>query len=164
MNRTLPKDSFFLTPRLNILGKGDDQKDKTLFPNVDPTEKDVEYSKALVASLPLAFKTRRDLAIDYLNPREELPKYIKSEDENPPFDFGTLTLITGSDELARQTVSLIQMGRASYVKEENKYNSVLPENAMAVADGAPTYAELSGLISRNVDMQHQQALDQTSSL
>lgn len=164
MSRKVPKNSFFLTPRLNILGKGDDQKDKVIFPNAEPADEHVEYSKALVASLPLDIKTRRDLAIDYMNPREELPKYIKSVDENPAFDLSSLTLITNSDELAKQTVSLIQSGRASFIKEENKYNSVMPENASAVAEGAPSYSELRSLIETNVAMQHQSSIDQTSSL
>lgn len=85
-------------------------------------------------------------------------------DENPAFDLSSLTLITNSDELAKQTVSLIQSGRASFIKEENKYNSVMPENASAVAEGAPSYSELRKLIETNVAMQHQSSIDQTSSL
>lgn len=164
MAKRQPKSSFFLTPRLNILGKGDDQKDKVLFPASDPTERDVETSKQLVAGLPLDIRTRRDMAIDYMNPQETLPKYIKSEDENPPFDMSSLTLIYGSDGLAKQTVNLIQQARASFIKEESKYNAVLPENATAVSDGAPTYTDLQTLIDKNMAMQHQTALDQTSSL
>lgn len=164
MAKRQPKSSFFLTPRLNILGKGGDEKDKVLFPASDPTERDVEVSRRLVAGLPLDIRTRRDLAIDYMNPQETLPKYIKSQDESPPFDLSTLTLIYGSDGLAKQTVNLIQQGRAAYIKEENKYNSVYPENATAVSEGAPTYTDLQGLIDKNLEMRHVTALDATSSL
>jgi poly-D-alanine transfer protein DltD len=164
MAKQQPKSSFFLTPRLNILGKGEDQKDKVLLPNPDPTERDVETSRKLVASLPLDIRTRRDLAIDYMNPQETLPKYIKSEDENPAFDFSTLTMIYGDDGLAKQTVNLIQQGRAAYIKEENKYNSVYPENASAIVDGAPTYSDLQTLIDKNLEMRRVTALDATSSL
>lgn len=164
MSQKLPKDAFHLTPRLNILGKGEQTEDKKLLPDPDPVENDVEMSKKLIASLPLAIRTRRDIAIDYMNPEDTLPAFVQTEDENPPFDFSTLTLLMPSDDIAKQSISLLQTSRANFLKEENKYNTSWPENETALPEGAPSQAELQALIERNINMQLQESLDQTSSL
>lgn len=162
--KNLPKDAYFLTPRLNILGKGGEEKDQKILPSQDQMEEDVEVSRKLVAQIPLSIRTRRDMAIDYMNPTEELSKYIKSEDESPAFDWSTLTLIAPFDGIPKQTISLIQTARANYLKEENKYNSTWPENETPVPRGAPTQSDFKAMYEKNAAMVHQTSLDQTSSL
>lgn len=165
MAKRLPKDAFNLTPRLNVLGKGkEDKEDKTLIPNPDAMEQDVELSKKLVMSLPLDIRTKRDLAIDYMNPEETLAAYVQTVDQNPPFDWSTLTMIAPSDDIARQSISLIQSGRANFLKEENKFNASWNENQVPLPPGVPSKDDLATIIEKNIEMQRQEALDQTSSL
>jgi hypothetical protein len=97
-------------------------KERMLFKNADPEEKNVEYSKAALASLPLTSDTRRDVRIDYMNPREELPRFAKYVDQVPPFDQGPLSLLRPYDHEARQSVNQVIRGRSSYVLEEGKYD------------------------------------------
>ena len=146
------------------MGKGDQKEDKELIPDSDAREYDVETSKKIVASLPLEIRTKRDMAIDYMNPEETLPAFVSTIDENPAFGFSTLTMIAPSDDIARQTITMLQTGRANYLKEENKYNASWEENSEGLPSQAPTYADLESMIQKNIDMQHQEAIDQTSSL
>lgn len=121
-----PSDAFFITPRLNVLY--DEKEDEVLLPDMDPMEEDVEETKRIISSLPLESRTHRDIAVHMMNPREELPKFTKTIDENPAFDFNSITLISPYDTLARKQVQFIMQSRANYIKEENKYNSVAPQN------------------------------------
>lgn len=100
-------------------------KEKMLLKTPDKEESNVEQSKALLAQLPASFATKRDLAIDYRNPREELPKFGKFVDEIPAFDKPPPSLLTGYDQYATQSVNQVIQGRTSFIKEENKYNMTL---------------------------------------
>lgn len=125
-----PSDAFFLTPRLNVMY--DEKEDEVLLPDADPREGDLEETKKIIASLPLESRTHRDLAITMMNPREELPKFTKTIDENPAFDFNTISLLGPYDAMAKKQVQFIMQSRANYIKEESKYNAVKPQNAEAV--------------------------------
>lgn len=132
-----PGDAFFVTPRLNVLYNEED--DEVLLPTSDPMEEDVEETKRIISSLPLASRTHRDLAVHLMNPREELPKFTKTIDENPAFDYSTVSLISPYDSLAKKQVQFVMASRANYIKEESKYNSVNPENAPTVKESTLTY-------------------------
>ena len=60
--------------------------------------------------------------IDYMNPREELPKFDKYVDEIPAFDRSGVSLLRPYDELARQQVNMVIRGRSNYALEEGKYD------------------------------------------
>jgi hypothetical protein len=132
-----PGDAFFVTPRLNVLYNAED--DEVLLPESDAVEEDVEETKHIISSLPLESRTHRDLAVHMMNPREELAKFTKTIDENPAFDFTTVSLISPYDALARKQVQFVMASRANYIKEENKYNSVNPENAQTVKESTYTF-------------------------
>jgi hypothetical protein len=97
-------------------------KEKMLFKNPDPEEQNVEQSKQALVQMPLTFSSLRDMKIDYMNPREELPKYTKTVDQIPPFDHGPVSLLTPYDHIARQSVNQVIEGRSHYVLEEGKYD------------------------------------------
>jgi len=99
-------------------------KEKMLFKNPDPEEKDVESSKsALLSASNLTYSTRRDLALDYANPREELTKFDKYVEQIPPFDKGPLGMLHRSyDDQGRQQVNQVIRGRESFILEEGKYD------------------------------------------
>lgn len=96
--------------------------EKMLFKNPDMEEKNTERSKAQVAQMPLTYNTKRDLNIDYLNPKEELPKYAKFVDEVPAFDMGPPSLLRPYDDAARQQTELVIRGRESFTLEEGKFD------------------------------------------
>lgn len=158
-----------LTPRLNILGKQEEKVDldDILEPNPDPSEADLEYSRQIIASLPLSSKLHRDLAIDYMNPREELAKFVQTEDQIPAFDFTTLGFLAPYDDEAKQQIGLVQEAAKNWAVEEGKYNPQATSGKEPPGKSEPGYfteAEWTKMLMANLDMQHQTALDQTSSL
>lgn len=161
--RKLPRNTYPLTSKMGILKKGEQKSDKELLPATGILESDVELSKEFVSSLPLSVRTKRDIAIDYGNPEELMASYTASEDENPPFDWSTLTMIAPGDEIAKQAVSSLQRAAVNFRKEDTKYDQGLPENIGGDVDDE-TSAEMRKFIEDNINMQRQQSLDQTASL
>lgn len=154
---------------MNILGKPEEpvDLDDILAPNPDPTEEDLEYSRQIIAALPLTSKLHRDLAIDYMNPREELAKYVQTEDQVLPFDFTTMGFLAPYDNEAKQQIGLVQQAARSWATEEGKYNPQAPPQKQEDPISEPGYfseKEWYNMLMTNLDMQHQTALDQTSSL
>jgi len=157
-----------LTPRLDILDKKDKKLDAEdiLAVRTDNLDDKNSYSRKIIAALPLSSKIHRDLAIDYMNPREELAQYIKTEDTIPAFDMSTLTLIRPEDSLAKNQIGLIKQSIESWSTEENKYNPGAPDPVKGgVSNNQPiSAAKWNKILEQNLKMQYQTALDQTSSL
>lgn len=63
--------------------------------------------------------------IDYMNPKEELPKFAKYVDQIPAFDQGPVSLLRPSDHQAKQQVNQVIRGRSSFILEEGKYDVTL---------------------------------------
>lgn len=105
-------------------------KERMLFKNPDPEEANVGLSKTALASLPMSYATRRDITIDYMNPREEEPKFGKYVDQIPAFDKGPPTLLRPYDDAARQQINLVVQGRSNFILEEGKYDMTM-QNASA---------------------------------
>lgn len=119
--------------------------DQKLFPESDLYSRNHERTKSLIMNLPLSSRTKRDFWVDEQNPREELPKYIKTEDEIPPFDQGAISMISKYDGQAKQQIDLVISGRQSYATEENKFDSSFEKNENSIgpkvdALGNPTEA------------------------
>lgn len=157
-----------LTPDLKLLEskKGPATVDDIL--QVDRSKEDEKnkYSKQIIAALPLGSKIHRDLAIDYMNPREELAQYVKSEDTIPAFDYSTLTMMTPEDDLAKQQIGLVKAGIQNWAAEENKYNPDAPDKPATTTtfDAMRDSSNWAKVLKQNLLMQHQTAIDQTSSL
>ena len=110
-------------------------KEKMMFRDPRPEEKNTEESKKQISQLPLTASTQRDIRIDYMNPREELPKFTKGVDQIPPFDQGTVDLMRPYDFELRQQVNEVIRARSSYVLEEGKYDITMEteqERAQAI--------------------------------
>lgn len=157
-----------ISHRLNILGKEEEKidVDDIMRGSEDGGEVKNILSKELLAAFPLTSRTQRDLAIDYMNPREELAKYIQSEDENPPFDFSSMTFLAPYDGIAKQQVDLVKRGIRSWMEEDTKYDPETVSQSETLG-GDPSYQkerEWEAMYRKNVDWMHQVALDQTSSL
>lgn len=129
-------DHMQLATRLSHLQKGSGYNpelnasrfdQKLLTKKADKIEGDVEVSKRVLGSLPFSSRMARDIRIDYDNPREELPKYTKTEDQIPPFDKSALTMISGSDGFSKQQLQMVISGRENYVKEETKFDRTLED-------------------------------------
>ena len=135
------KEDAFLNYKLDQIKEGEHWnkdltsavKEKMLFRNPDREEKNTEYSRAALKGLSLGYSTRRDAAIDYNNPREELPKFAKFVDQIPPFDQGTVDMSRPYDFEAHQQKNQVIQGRTSYVLEEGLYDVTL-ENQKEKAD------------------------------
>lgn len=130
MSLTKQRTAASLNYKLNLIKEGEHWnkdltpavKERMLFKNPDPMEKNVELSKAALAQMPVTFSTKRDYMIDYMNPREELPKFGKYVDQIPAFDEGPISLLRPYDHEARQQVNQVIRGRSNYVLEEGKYD------------------------------------------
>lgn len=158
-----------VTPKLDILQSKTKKLDvdDVLGLSGDKTDEKNDYSKEVIAGLPFASKLHRDLYMDEVNPREELNKFTESEDVIKPFDMSPLTLIAEGDELAKQQISLIQRGIRSWTAEENKYNPTA--QSMTSDEGSEDAPIISGakwnsILQKNLLMQYQTALDQSSCL
>lgn len=110
-------------------------KERMLFKNPDPEEANVGISKMTLAALPMSYATRRDITIDYMNPREEQAKYSKYVDQIPAFDKGPPTLLRPYDDAARQQINLVVQGRSNFILEEGKYDMTM-QNADAMKRAA----------------------------
>jgi len=127
------RTSLALNYKLNLIKEGEHwnkdlssaPKEKMLFKNSDPEEKNVEKSKAAVSQMPLTFSTHRDMMIDYMNPREELPRFSKFVDQIPAFDKGPVSLLRPGDHEAKQQVNQVIKGRSNFILEEGKYDVTL---------------------------------------
>lgn len=104
--------------------------EKSLFKDPSPEEQNVEQSKTELAAHPLNYATRRDAMIDYMNPREELSKFTKGVDEILPFDKGPISQLRPYDDIAKQQVNLVILGRSSFIGEESKYDVTLDNRRM----------------------------------
>jgi len=124
--------------------------EKTLLKNPDPEEKNVEKSKAELARMPISWASRRDAMIDYMNPREELPKFTKGVDQIPPFDKGPFSLLTPYDDLAMQQVNKVILGRSNYVLEEGKYDITI-DNQKEKAEAMRSKAMKTGTSTTQKD-------------
>lgn len=158
-----------VTPKLDILQNKNKKLDvdDILGLSGDKTDEKNDYSKEIIASLPFSSKLHRDLYSDEVNPREELNKYTESEDVIKPFDMAPLTLISPDDDLAKQQISLIQRGIRSWATEESKYDP--SAQSMTSGDSSEDAAIVSGakwnsILQKNLLMQYQTALDQSSCL
>lgn len=100
-------------------------KERSLIRNPDPVEKGVEKSKAELQSMLLSSRMHRDFAIDYSNPRQELPKFQKYVDQIPAFDYSSGSMIEPYDSAARQQIGMVISGRSNFVLEEGKFNNTL---------------------------------------
>lgn len=136
MSKRRKRDFQSLQTKLEMLQEGEHYrsdlqpapKERMLFKNPDREESNVDQSKRMLSSLPLTGRFERDMNIDYLNPREELPKFAKYVDQIPPFDRGALSIYKPYDFDARQQVNRIIEGRSNYAIEEGKYDVTI-ENA-----------------------------------
>jgi len=130
MSLTRKRNAAALNYKLSLIKEGEHYmndltpapKERMLFKNPDAEEKDVEKSKMQLLSMPITFYSKRDAMIDYMNPREELPKYEKTVDQIPPFDEGPVSLLTPYDHEARQSVNQVIEARTNFVLEEGKYD------------------------------------------
>lgn len=85
----------------------------------DAAEKEIE-------GLQLQSRQRRDLALDFYNPREELPADVNSEriiDQIPDFQPQVIDLSVPSDYAARDQVKLVQDARANYILQLNDFDN-----------------------------------------
>jgi hypothetical protein len=124
-------------------------------------------SKEILAALPLRSRTQRDLAIDYMNPREQLASYTQSEDQILPFDYSTLTFIAPFDGVAKQQIEMVKRGIRSWAAEDSKYQPDSVAEDEALNSGDPAFEKemtWQAMYRKNLDWMHQVALDQTSSL
>lgn len=143
--------------------------DHKLLPERTGLERNNEYSKALLLSLPLTARTKRDFAIDEQNPREELPKYVKTEDQIPPFDREAISSISKYDGQARQQIQLTIAGRQSYAVEENKYDSSFEKNDNELGQkvdslGNPTASARRAEYQKAKDLERAEMQESTQSL
>jgi hypothetical protein len=128
---------------LDMLKEGDHYREdmmpaageKKLWKNPDPEESDTERSKSELARSYLTAATKRDIMLDYANPREELPKFAKGVDQVPPFDKNGPSVARGYDSEARQQVNLIIKSRTNFAFEEGKYNVTGANAAKYKAEG-----------------------------
>lgn len=111
--------------------------EKKLWKEPDAEEADTERSKAALSHTYLTAATKRDLMLDYANPREQLPMYTKGVDQVPPFDKTGPSMMRGYDSEAMQQVQLIVKSRTNYVFEEGKYNVTGANAAKYKAEGDP---------------------------
>ena len=157
-----------LTPKLDILNKkdGTPEVDDVIKAQTDNLDTKTDYSRKIIAALPLSSRLHRDLAIDYMNPQEELAKYIQTEDTIPAYDMTTLSLLVPEDGAAKQEVGLYKQSIVNWAKEENKYNPQAPDiPGKDVSDPyAYSGAKWNKILQQNLLWQHQTAIDQISSL
>lgn len=157
-----------ISHKLNILGKEDEKVD------VDDIMKGSEkggevkniLSREILDAFPLRSRTQRDLAIDYMNPREELAQFTQSEDENPPFDYSAMTFIAPYDGMAKQQIDMVKRGIKSWAAEDSKYDpeSLGKDEALEIDPAYEPEKTWRAMYRKNLDWMHQVALDQTSSL
>lgn len=111
--------------------------EKKLWKEPDVEESDTERSKAELGRIYLSAATKRDIMLDYSNPREELPKFTKFVDQVPPFDKSGPSMRKPYDSDAMQQVNLIVKSRTNYAFEEGKYNVTGANAAKYKAEGDP---------------------------
>lgn len=102
-------------------------QEKTMFPVPVPPKDKVSSAKSELTSLHFTPRMSRDFGIDLKNPKQELAKYVKSEDQILPFDAPPATMIGPGDMAARTQVALVIAGREHYVMEENLFNKSLED-------------------------------------
>lgn len=127
------RTALALNAKLSNLKKGEHYMEdltpaigeRTLFQKPTPEESNVEKSKEYLTHLALTYPTKRDAAIDYSNPRQELSKFPYGVDEVMPFDHGPLSYYNPAWDYARQQVNQVIQGRQSFIIEEGKYDVTL---------------------------------------
>ena len=93
--------------------------------NPEHTAHEDEAEREIMA-LQLQSRERRDLALDYYNPRQELPRDITAErivDQIPDFTPKVLDLSLPGDDKARDQVQLIQDARFNYIQQSNMFDN-----------------------------------------
>jgi hypothetical protein len=178
---TKQRNAVGLNAKLSLIKEGEHwnkdlkpgTKEKMLFRNPDPEEKNTEMSKAALAQMPISFSTKRDVMIDYMNPREELPKFDKTIDQIPAFDEGPVSLLRPYDHEARQSVNQVIRGRTSYVLEEGKYDITIDnqkEKAEAIRSkemapsGIPSQRDPGVTRAMAAELRRQSLMETTQSL
>jgi hypothetical protein len=111
-----------------------------LFKKADREETSTQVSKRELMGLPISQRFKREAEIDYMNPREELPKFTKFVDQIQPFDRASISLIKPTDYDSLKQVDLVMAGRAAYIQEESKYDVTI-ENA---SDKLKTFSNRKG--------------------
>lgn len=91
-------------------------------PGYEKLQGSADESYKTLNHLLLTDRVHRDLTIDRFNPREELSRYTRTEDQIPDFTPFLRTMFDPSDGEAQQQVNLVQSARANFILESNKYN------------------------------------------
>lgn len=113
--------------------------DQMLFPE-DAKAYDIynDAAQSVIDNLQLQSRQRRDLALDFINPREELPKDVAAElmiDQAPDLKSYILDLALPEDYKPHDQVRLIQDARANFIVQSTLFDN--PETQIpGVGDGA----------------------------
>ena len=85
-----------------------------------------DAAQTVIDSLQLQSRQRRDLALDFFNPREELPKDVAAEriiDQIPDFTPQILDLDHPDDYKAHDQVRLVQDARTNFMQQSNFFDN-----------------------------------------
>ncbi len=97
-----------------------------------------DAAQSVIDGLQLQSRQRRDLAMDFYNPREELPKDIAAErtiDQIPDFKPQILDLALPEDYKPHDQVRLVQDARANFIAQSNLFDN--PETQIQGAGNGP---------------------------
>lgn len=113
--------------------------DQMIFPEDEKGHKVYDdAAQSVIDGLQLQSRQRRDLALDFYNPREELPKDVAAEriiDQIPDFKPYMLDLSLPEDYKPHDQVRLVQDARANFIVQSNLFDN--PETRIpGVGDGA----------------------------
>lgn len=108
-----------------------------------------DAAEAEIDKLQLESRQRRDMALDFYNPREQLPKDVQAErtiEQIPDFRPLVIDLSRPEDYKSRAQVQLVQDARANFIQQSNVFDEpgFLPPEVSQGARGIPA-ADLDSL-------------------
>jgi len=107
----------FSASRLDQMLFSEDEKGHDIFNDA---------ASMVIDNLQLESRQRRDMALDFFNPRQELPKDVAAErivDQIPDFAAQVIDLAVPGDYEAQDQVRLVQDARANFIQQSNLFDN-----------------------------------------